>query len=106
MILASGRATQESALKYMKAMFDMYQNAYRVMAPPMSPFEFMQPAGERSSAGETGPPPPRKTRGSEVDELKQRVAELEWLISNKIPAGKRRKTISRSQRRGGHSRSE
>src|SRR5215470_3946520 len=28
MVIASGRATQEGALQYMKAMFDMYQNAY------------------------------------------------------------------------------
>src|SRR5208337_4261252 len=35
MIVASGRATQESALRYMKAMMDMYQTAYRALPPPM-----------------------------------------------------------------------
>ena len=33
MILASGRATQENALRYMKAMMDMYQNASRALPP-------------------------------------------------------------------------
>src|ERR1700674_2770882 len=42
MILASGRATQENALRYMKAMMDMYQNASRALPPPMNPFEFLQ----------------------------------------------------------------
>ena len=31
MIVASGKATQEGALRYMKAMLEMYQNAYRAM---------------------------------------------------------------------------
>src|SRR5260370_28492958 len=42
MVIASGRARQESALKYMKAMLDIYQNTYRAMAPPLNPFDFMQ----------------------------------------------------------------
>src|SRR5271166_4794329 len=42
MVIASGRASQESALKYMKTMLDIYQNTYRVMAPPLNPFEFLQ----------------------------------------------------------------
>ena len=36
MIVASGKATQEGTLRYMKAMMDMYQNAYRAL-PPMNP---------------------------------------------------------------------
>jgi polyhydroxyalkanoate synthesis repressor PhaR len=42
MILASGRATQENALRYMKGMMDMYQNAYRALPPAVNPFEFLQ----------------------------------------------------------------
>src|SRR5205823_8013926 len=42
MVVASGRASQESALKYMKAMLDVYQNAYRAMPNPLSPFDFMR----------------------------------------------------------------
>ena len=40
MVLASGRATQENALRYTKAMMDMYQSVYRALPPPMNPFEF------------------------------------------------------------------
>ncbi|MGB7552955.1 MAG: polyhydroxyalkanoate synthesis regulator DNA-binding domain-containing protein [Candidatus Korobacteraceae bacterium] len=93
MIVASGRATQESALHYMKAMLDLYQNAYHAMPPAMNPLEFMrwpQPAAT------TGASPPSGVEGSEetphkdwrregeigdkateVDELKRRIAELE-----------------------------
>ena len=31
MVVASGRASQETALRYMKAMLDIYQNSYRAM---------------------------------------------------------------------------
>jgi len=37
MVIASGKASQESALQYMKAMLDISQNAYRAMAPPIVP---------------------------------------------------------------------
>ena len=42
MVIASGKASQESALQYMKAVLDISQNAYRAMAPPFNPFEFIQ----------------------------------------------------------------
>src|SRR5271157_3760774 len=54
MIVASGRATQENTLRYMKAMMDMYQNAFRALPTPMNPFEFMQ-ARWAQPAAETGP---------------------------------------------------
>jgi polyhydroxyalkanoate synthesis repressor PhaR len=98
MVIASGRATQESALQYMKAMLDMYQNAYRVMAPPLSPFEFMHPGGKShdSEAATLVQERPGQPRG-EVGELKRRVEELESVISNlKVQnAGKAKKTRSR-----------
>ncbi|MEO8736924.1 MAG: polyhydroxyalkanoate synthesis regulator DNA-binding domain-containing protein [Edaphobacter sp.] len=91
MVIASGRASQESALKYMKTMLDIYQNTYRVMAPPLNPFEFLQrkegtpgsvpvdqsdaPPAEKRTPNAKGP------KAGEVDELKQRVAELEALVS-------------------------
>lgn len=58
MIVASGRATQEGALHYMKAMLDMYQNAFRAMPPAMNPLEFMrwpQPAATTAMPPPTGP---------------------------------------------------
>ena len=42
MVVASGKATQESALHYMKSMLEMYQNAFRAMPPAMNPLEFMR----------------------------------------------------------------
>ena len=97
MVVASGRATQESALKYMRAMFDMYQNAYRAMAPPLSPFEFMGRSGAQSTTSTTAAPA-REARTVEVDELKQRVEELEALVSKKgkkAPKGKSRSSRKR-----------
>jgi len=41
MVIASGKAGQEGTLKYMKSILDFYQNTYRVIAPPLNPFEFM-----------------------------------------------------------------
>ena len=52
MILASGRATQEGALRYMKAMLEMYQNAYRALPQPINPFELLaRPLDAASGAG-------------------------------------------------------
>jgi len=113
MIVASGRATQESALRYMKAMMDMYQNAYRALPPPMNPFEFMQthwrqPLAEtrpnESVSGSTGGSrqqdrSPVASEGgpqaNEVDELKRRIEELESTLSKLAPKKNARKTKSR-----------
>src|SRR5271169_6297740 len=94
MIVASGKATQEGALRYMKAMLDMYQNAYRALTPPMNPFEllqgrWMQPSAQpgmpQAANGTTGSPkqqgrsvaPQTTASASEVEELKRRIGELE-----------------------------
>jgi polyhydroxyalkanoate synthesis repressor PhaR len=88
MVIASGRASQESALRYTKAMLDLYQSTYRAMAPALNPFEFMQSAGapvtppvETGSVGPTAPSSPASGRNAEdVDRLKDRVNELEKLV--------------------------
>jgi polyhydroxyalkanoate synthesis repressor PhaR len=98
MVIASGRASQESALNYMKAMFDIYQNTYRAMAPPFNPFEFMQNLGtkrgmpddgkqERGSTSSSGTQPktPEPPDTDEVKDLKRRIAELENLVSGLVP---------------------
>src|SRR5580704_13742057 len=57
MVITSGRASQESALKYMKTMLEIYQSTYRAMVPPLNPFEFMQsPRTERDVAGDAPRP--------------------------------------------------
>ncbi|HEX8713110.1 MAG TPA: polyhydroxyalkanoate synthesis regulator DNA-binding domain-containing protein [Terracidiphilus sp.] len=114
MILASGRATQENALRYMKAMLDMYQNAYRAL-PPLNPFEFMQahwlqPAAVvgkaqavNTAAGSSKQPenrhsvPEAATEAGKVDELKRRIEELESLLSKR--AAKRNKQKQKSRRK-------
>ena len=63
MIVASGRATQESALHYMKAMLDLYQNAYRAMPPAMNPLELMrwpQPGATTGSSSAGSEPKDRR----------------------------------------------
>ncbi len=113
MIVASGRATQEGAVRYMKAMMDMYQNAYRALPPPMNPFEFMQtqwrqPPTEtspQSVSRSTGsarqqrdrPPAPSETmpQTADVGELKRRIEELEAMVSKRTPRKNARKTKSR-----------
>jgi polyhydroxyalkanoate synthesis repressor PhaR len=95
MVVASGRASQESALQYMKAMLEVYQNAYRAMPNPLNPFDFMRnattsteekPDNGKRSAGSGKPPEPRQpnvrqAEPEDVTELKNRLAELEKLVS-------------------------
>jgi polyhydroxyalkanoate synthesis repressor PhaR len=103
MILASGRATQENALRYMKAMMDMYQNAYRALPPPVNPFEFVPGRRSRpSSAGEPRSKPDLRLAASatqaktgQVDELKHRIEELELLLTKRAPKKSTRRPKSR-----------
>jgi polyhydroxyalkanoate synthesis repressor PhaR len=98
MVIASGRATQEGALQYMKAMFDMYQNAYRAM--PLTPFQFMPGSVSRTREGSAAAvAPAQEERGTEVGELKQRVEELEAIISKRSSGRKARKPRSTRNRR-------
>jgi len=84
MIVASGRASQETALNYMKTMMDIYQDTYRAMSPAVSPFSFFRPGAMEAAAASAGSSTPhaRDAQTPEVDELKQRVAELEKLVSS------------------------
>ncbi len=89
MVIASGRASQEGAIQYTKAMLDLYQNAYRAMAPALNPFDFMQnsPAMGARNAAPPGEPETHSAgannrESNDVDRLKERVAELEKLVSS------------------------
>ena len=109
MILTSGRATQENALRYMKAMMDMYQNAYRALPAPMNPFELLQGRWAQPPAvnGATGVPQSRQeqppaaseshAKTSEVNELKRRIEELESSLTEVVP--KRSKPVAKSRRK-------
>jgi polyhydroxyalkanoate synthesis repressor PhaR len=102
MVVASGRASQESALRYTKAMLDLYQSTYRAMAPALNPFDFMQNAGSPAAPAAEAPSQPesRSGRGNgrdldEVSRLKERVAELEKLVSSLASGGSSRKKVPR-----------
>jgi polyhydroxyalkanoate synthesis repressor PhaR len=95
MVVASGRASQESALQYMKTMLEVYQNAYRAIPNPLSPFDFMQnirtsteekPDSGKRTNSDRKPPEPRKPNVKQAEpenvaELKSRLSELEKLVS-------------------------
>jgi polyhydroxyalkanoate synthesis repressor PhaR len=106
MVVASGRASQESALQYMKTMLELYQNAYRAMPNPLIPFDFMQnirttseekpDTGKRPTSAAGKPPEPqqpnaKQSEPEDVAELKSRLAELEKLVSNLAPPKMKRK---------------
>jgi len=109
MVIASGRASQESALRYTKAMLDLYQSTYRAMSPAFNPFEFMQnpaatptPPQEESSKAQSRSAGNAGNEVEEVSHLKERVAELEKLVSSlaseKAPA---RKAVQKPMKRKG-----
>jgi polyhydroxyalkanoate synthesis repressor PhaR len=87
MVVASGKVTQEGAVNYMKAVFDMYQNAYRAVTPPLAPFDFMRatqpsPADAPSAPGTRQPRgKPKENETADVSGLRQRIEELESLVS-------------------------
>jgi polyhydroxyalkanoate synthesis repressor PhaR len=103
MVITSGRVSQESTLKYMKAMLDVYQNTYRVMAPQLNPFEFIQNLRTGPDVPESGRPSApadkvpeakgkeaRQPETEDVEALKSRLAELEKLVSALVPKKSRK----------------
>ena len=95
MVAATNRASQETALNYAKAMYDLYQNAYRSMPSPLNPFSFLPvPGAHRPPSADTAPPPADvPARSNESVELKRRVEELESLVarlSARRPAGQKK----------------
>jgi len=92
MVVASGKATQDNTLKYMKAVLDMYQNAYRSLTPPLGPFEFIPRSAapqEATASHPAGNAPSRADDTRHAQELQQRVEELEALVA-KLGSGKKR----------------
>jgi polyhydroxyalkanoate synthesis repressor PhaR len=98
MVVASGQASQESAMNYMKAVTDMYKNALRGFTKTMTPFELMQsmmssaPGGatdafsaEQLAAAAIAATQPlaaqQAQESAEIQELKQRIQELETMVS-------------------------
>jgi polyhydroxyalkanoate synthesis repressor PhaR len=108
MVVASGKASQESVINYMRSVADMYKNALRGLSQTVSPVEMMQNmmnAASPNQAPEIANEPPvsashtEKTRDDrEMQELKRRIQELEALVlkSNKARSPKRKKVRSRT----------
>jgi polyhydroxyalkanoate synthesis repressor PhaR len=103
MVVASGKATQENTLKYMRALVEMYQNAFRAMSPALNPFDFIRPMSRvpvpqeprpaEESSQDTSFAATDKPESPEVDELRQRLEELEGMVSRL----KRKKPTSRTK---------
>lgn len=107
MVIASGRASQESAIRYTKAMLDLYKSTYRAMSPAFNPFDFMQAGGSGSpqAASAREQPIPDQDKSSDQAEvilLKQRLADLEKQVST-LAAGKKktRNSAPKSRQRKG-----
>src|SRR5262249_35639487 len=92
MIAATGRATNEAALTYMRAALDMYQNAYRAVAPmvPSAP-PTPPPRGGASAPTPAG-------REEDVERLKKRLAELEAAVARIGPTRRSPKRGSKKRR--------
>ena len=99
MVVASGKASQESALNYMRAVADMYKEALRGLSHTMTPFEMMQkmmtPAlgtqapAEKSQASDLKAQEPQTD--TELQELRRRIQELEALVLKRGKASPRPK---------------
>ena len=105
MVIATGKMSQESFLKYLRAMLEMYQNVYRGFSSTTTPFDFMQammqpgswPAGAAAGPAAQSSREPGHTRedNGEVAELRRRIDELERLVAT---APKRARKQPRSRR--------
>jgi polyhydroxyalkanoate synthesis repressor PhaR len=111
MVVASGRATQETMLKYMKAAVDMYQDAYRAISPTLNLSDFIPPPSASRATSMQTPPVARaeeatpelstthqaKEETAKVEALRRRLEELESLVSNlgAEKGSRKRKTNSR-----------
>lgn len=96
MVAVSGKASSETALTYMKAVFDMYQNAYRTVAAPalgVTPRASAPPAA-------AAPVPDEEMS---VEALRRRVRDLESSVSRlkakAAPPPRKRAAKSRREKR-------
>lgn len=98
MVIATGRASQENAVRYTQAMLDLYKSTYRAMTPAFNPFEFVPSAGVAGGPRAPAPEPDAGGEKQEVTNLKQRVAELEKLVSS-LADGKKPSRPSKAKTR-------
>ena len=105
MVIASGRASQESAIRYTKAMLDLYQSTYRAMVPTINPFDFLQnpvagaAAAQPVQAEGIGINNVAEAGGDQVAQLNARLAELEKAISSLNTKGASRRPAAKAVRK-------
>ena len=102
MVADTNRAGQETALNYAKAMFDLYQSAYRSMPSPLNPFGFLPVSGaQRPVEADAAPPtvPGAPGMADESGELKRRVEELESLVARMGVRKPARKARAKSRKK-------
>jgi polyhydroxyalkanoate synthesis repressor PhaR len=92
MVIASDRASQENAVRYTKAMLDLYKSTYQAMAPALKPFEFLHnpqgtapPPAQPTASGSPTHEPEGRSEPDEMVELRKRIAELEKTVSSIRP---------------------
>jgi polyhydroxyalkanoate synthesis repressor PhaR len=89
MVVATGRAGQETLLRNTRAMLDMYQKAYGAFTPAVTPFDFMQtmmkagmqPAAAAPVSRSAANPTNAEESDSEVKNLRRRIDELERIVA-------------------------
>jgi len=98
MIISSGRASQETALRYMKAMLDLYQDSYRAMSPAINPFSFFRqgsPTPAAAPANGGSEQQPAVAPDPEAAELRKRIAQLEKKVASMSAAKPRSRKAAR-----------
>jgi len=100
MVAATSRASQETAVNYMKAMLDLYQTAYRSIPSPLNPFGLVPiPGAARPVETESPPPANHAEKSGEASELQRRVEELESIVANLGAKKAARKKRAKSRRK-------
>jgi len=90
MVVASGRATQTGAMRYMQAFADFYERSLSVLTPPFPLPRAPGAASTVDSAGESQSAAP----DASMAELKRRLAELEALVATLSPEAAARRESS------------
>ena len=88
MVVATGRMGEEGLMGYMKAMSQMYQNTYKTFVPP-SPFDFVRREPEPAA---NGPAAAAQPGSPTIDELRQRVEDLERMAERNAAAKHNKKS--------------
>jgi len=94
MVVASGKATQESAVNYMRSVADMYKNALRSVSRAKNPLEIMQDMMNSTPAAQRDQPPLEQDGNTELRKLEKRIQELESMVlKSKKPSPPRRNKV-------------